>query len=223
MAAAAVPVSIVLPVYNEAALLERSVAALAEYASAAPLLDRFEIILVCNGCGDGSNEISRMLAARDPEHIRALCLTTRGLGLAIRAGIEAAAYEHVMFYAVDLPFGLHVIGDSAAALEGEPRRIVIGSKGHPQSAIERSLLFPREILRTYGAMMDSAGPFFQAQIVIYGRRLGCDVVEIPVILRREREVRATRFKLLGDGLRYIGAIIRERHKLAAAQERSDES
>jgi hypothetical protein len=150
---------------------------------------------------------------------------------------------------VDLPFGLDVVGDSIAALDGHSRRIVIGSKGHPASTIERSalrtlysfvistlnnllfqldvrdtqgsLLFPAEILRRYGWLMDSAGPFFQAQIVIYGRRMGCEIVEIPVVLKRDRGARSTRFKLVNDGLTYIGAIVREKRKLAGARGRID--
>ena len=61
--------------------------------------------------------------------------------------------------------------------------------------------------------MDSSGAFFQAQVVIYGHRMGCELIEIPVRLYPSGERRKTRFKLIGDGTRYIGAIFREKYKL----------
>ena len=99
--------SVVLPVCNEEGILERNVIALERHLAGIPLLDAFEIVLVCNGCRDGSERLSRALEARYPNRIRALSLEARGLGRAIRAGIDAASHEYIMFYAVDLPFGLN--------------------------------------------------------------------------------------------------------------------
>jgi glycosyltransferase involved in cell wall biosynthesis len=232
--------SVVLPVYNEEAILERNVVALEQYLAGLDLLDRFEIILVCNGCGDDSERVSRGLADRSPDRVKALCLETRGLGRAIRAGIGAASYDFVMFYAVDLPFGLAVFRDSISAARQNRNRVVIGSKGHADSHVRRSLsrrlfssvisrlnnrlftldvkdtqgslLFPKAIFSRYHAAMDSPGAFFQTQIVIYGRQMGSEVREIPVRLSPSADARKTRFKLLGDGAQYVAAIFREKLK-----------
>ncbi len=234
--------SVVLPVHNEAPILEANTLAIADHLGRSPLIDRFEILLACNGCVDASEQIGRSLAARYPDTIRSASLAVRGLGRAIREGIGLARYDMVMFYAVDLPFGLSVLTESVAALDGRSSRIVIGSKGHPASNVERgfarslfsgtisalnrfifglrvkdtqgSLLFPKEIAARFGEALDNPGAFFQAQLVIYGARMGCDVIEIPVSHKEDRHSRGTRFKLLSDGFDYLRAMINERRKLA---------
>jgi len=236
--------SIVLPVHNEEAILEQNVVALERHLDALDQLDEFEILLVCNGCRDGSERISARLAERMQGHVRALCLEARGLGHAIGAGISAASYDFIMFYAVDLPFGLDVFDHSIAAARQNRNRVVIGSKGHRESHVPRhplrwlfsrvastlnhvvfaldvkdtqgSLLFPKVIFTRYHAAMDSPGAFFQAQIVIYGHQMGCELLEIPVRLHPSGEQRRTRFKLMRDGLGYIAAIVREKYKLLTA-------
>jgi hypothetical protein len=235
--------SVVLPVCDEEAILEQGVVTLERHLGAVDLLDEFEILLVCNGCRDQSDRIGRRLAERLPARVRALSLESRGLGRAIRAGILASSYEFVMFYAVDLPFGLTVIDESIAAARANRNRVVIGSKGHPRSEVQRSLsrrmfstaisrlnnlafaidvrdtqgslLFPKEIFTRYHAVMDSPGAFFQAQIVIYGHHMGCEMHEIPVRLSPAAARRKTRFKLIGDGTRYVAAIVREKLRLLA--------
>ena len=236
--------SIVLPVHNEEAILEQNVVALEQHLAALDQLDEFEILLVCNGCRDGSERVSARLAERMRGRVRALNLETRGLGRAIRAGISAASYDFIMFYAVDLPFGLEVVDHSIAAARENRNRVVIGSKGHGGSHVPRhlsrrmfsslasllnnlvfgldvkdtqgSLLFPKAIFERYETAMDSAGAFFQAQVVIYGHRMGCELLEIPVHLYPSGDQRRTRFKLIGDGTKYIAAIVREKYKLLTA-------
>jgi dolichyl-phosphate beta-glucosyltransferase len=245
--------TVVLPVHNEEAILERNVLALALHLDAIEELDEFEILLVCNGCQDDSVRISTELERRLPGRVRSLCLETRGLGRAISAGIRAAAYDFIMFYAVDLPFGLEVFDASIAAGRQNRNRVVIGSKGHRQSQVPRhlwrglfsrvaatmnrllfaldvkdtqgSLLFPKAIFIRYHAAMDSPGAFFQAQVVIYGHQMGCELIEIPVRLHPSGEQRRTRFKLVRDGTGYIVAVFRQKYKLltAAATERSGRS
>lgn len=243
--------TVVLPVHNEEAILERNVVALVRHLDASDQLDDFELLLVCNGCRDSSERVSAELADRFPGRVRAICLDVRGLGHAIRAGIREASYDLIMFYAVDLPFGLEVIDESVAAARANPNSIVIGSKGHAASEVPRhftrqmfsraaglvtdavfalgvrdtqgSLLFPKSIFTRYGSAMDSPGPFFQAQIVIYGHHMGCGLLEIPVRLYPSGAERKTRFKLIRDGAHYLAELAREKYKLlrTTSYERND--
>ncbi|GMR05256.1 MAG: hypothetical protein BMS9Abin24_053 [Thermodesulfobacteriota bacterium] len=230
--------TLIIPVHDEEKILKRNAMALHDFLTSCPLLETFEIIFSCNGCTDGSEEICRELSSRYPS-IRHLSITGRGLGNAIRAGVEASRSEAMMFYAIDLPFGLSVIAESIKASLDNGGAVVIGSKGHPGSSVKRglmrslfsssisalnnlffalavkdtqgSILFYKEPFRKYGPMMDNPGAFFQAQILIYSRIAGLTLVEIPVALQ---EVRKTRFRLAGDGIRYISAACREKVKLA---------
>lgn len=229
--------SLIIPVHNEAPILEANANALDRYLSSVEGID-WEIILACNGCVDSSEEIAGRLA-KGNERIRHLSIEGRGLGTAIKAAAEAAKNEMLMFYAIDLPFGLDVIGESIEASLRRKGAVVIGSKGHRDSVVERgllrtlfsgtistlnnllfglgvkdtqgSILFFREPVRKYGKYMDNPGAFFQAQILIYSKRCGYELVEIPVVLKKE--MRKTRFRLAGDGWRYMKALFRERMKL----------
>ena len=229
--------SLIIPVHNEAPILEANALALEKYLASIEGLD-YEIILACNGCVDSSEEIAAALAKSTPR-IKHLSIEGRGLGTAIKAAAVAASHEMLMFYAIDLPFGLEVIGESVKASLDNNRAVVVGSKGHPGSTVERSvartlfsgtisflnnfffglgvkdtqgsILFFREPITRYGKYMDNPGAFFQAQILIYSKKCGYELMEIPV--RLKKELRKTRFSLAGDGWRYLKAIFRERMKL----------
>lgn len=229
--------SLIIPVHNEAPILEANAKALERYLASIEGLD-YEIILACNGCVDASVDIAGKLEGEN-SRIRLLAIEGRGLGTAIKAAAMAASHEMLMFYAIDLPFGLEVIGESINASMAKGRAVVIGSKGHRDSVVERalartlfsgaisflnnmlfglgvkdtqgSILFFKEPITKYGKYMDNPGAFFQAQILIYARMCGFELVEIPV--RLKEETRKTRFSLAGDGWRYMKALFRERVKL----------
>lgn len=231
--------TLIIPIHNEEAILRKNALALHDYLKTVPLAGSFEIILSLNGCTDGSERISKELAAAYPG-IRYITIAGRGLGAAIKAAALAASSDMMMFYAIDLPFGLQVIGASIEAAVKNNGAIVIGSKGHPDSDVERglaralfsftistlnnllfglgvkdtqgSILFYKGPFKRFGDLMDSPGAFFQTQLLIYGRISGFKLIEIPVVLK---EVRKTRFKLAGDGLKYLSSILKEKRKLIA--------
>jgi len=131
--------SLILPVHNEEQMLLASVTLLEQHlGTLLPGTGDFEIILVCNGCTDKSEVVAQELVRRYSPRVHALSFERRGLGVAMREGMAAARHEFLMFYAIDLPFGLSIIDDSLAAAREEPQRLVIGSKGHPNSRLTRS-------------------------------------------------------------------------------------
>ncbi|OGP13594.1 MAG: hypothetical protein A2054_03265 [Deltaproteobacteria bacterium GWA2_55_10] len=229
--------SLIIPVHNEGKVLEENARALSRYLSTLPGMDS-EVLLSCNGCTDDSEEIAARLAEED-RRIRHLSLKARGLGAAIKEASGHARHEMLMFYAIDLPFGLSIIGESIEASLKNGDAVVVGSKGHRDSVVERgiarqlfsgtisflnnlffglgvkdtqgSILFYKDALKKYGAYMDSPGAFFQAQILIYSKLCGRKLMEIPVKL--EEEPRKTRFSLVNDGFNYLKAIMREKKKL----------
>jgi dolichol-phosphate mannosyltransferase len=94
-------VSIIIPVYYNAASLPALAARLAEMAAAHPHHD-FEFIYVDDGSGDDSFAILERLAHTDP-HIRVVKLTRNfGSNTAILAGLTYARGDCVGFIAADL-------------------------------------------------------------------------------------------------------------------------
>jgi dolichyl-phosphate beta-glucosyltransferase len=132
-----------LPVHNEALVLEANTVRLAEH------LARFEhatILLVENGSADASFAIcERLTGQRGCVRVLAFREPAAGMGYAYDRGLREALAAHgpdpnvwVVLTAADLPFGFTDLEQVVAALEGEretdrPARMLIGSKAHHES------------------------------------------------------------------------------------------
>lgn len=90
------PVSIVVPAYNEAEVIEASVRSLA--ASEYP---EVEVIVVDDGSGDGTGEI---VAGLGLDRVRLLSEENRGKPAALNAGVAAARHELIVTVDADTVF-----------------------------------------------------------------------------------------------------------------------
>ncbi len=111
-------ISVIIPAHNEEGYIGLTLEALSHQT-----YHRFEIIVVANGCTDGTARV-----ARDGCH-RLIVLQRKGLGLARNAGARVSRGEILMFLDADTtlePMGLKKIaerfleGDAAATLAGRP-------------------------------------------------------------------------------------------------------
>lgn len=223
--------SLVIPVCNEEKIIRKNVAAISYYLSSLSLTN-YEIILVDNGSLDETPKIIDDLSRKN-RNIKAMHLPERGLGRAIKAGIQKSSYEEIMFYAIDLPFGLSIIGESIKEVE-HGWDFVIGSKGHPKSVVKRPfsrriysklyhiflrILFGLKIKDTQGSFtgrksilpetvkkIEEKGPWFQTKLVLELARNGAKIKEIPVNYTSEQRVSGMK---LGDGLRSFGKMLAE--------------
>jgi glycosyltransferase involved in cell wall biosynthesis len=96
------PVSVLLPVFNQAAGLESIAEA---WLRALGRLDReFEFIIVNDASTDDTSAVASKLAARHPE-IRLLSHETRrGFGASLRTGLAAARHPLFFYTACDYPY-----------------------------------------------------------------------------------------------------------------------
>ncbi|AKT36233.1 glycosyltransferase family 2 protein [Chondromyces crocatus] len=92
-------ISIVIPVYNEEAILHAAVVDLRERLS--PLDWRYEIVLAENGSRDATARIASDLAAKYPE-VRTFSTGSPNYGAALRQGIEQARGAIVICEEIDL-------------------------------------------------------------------------------------------------------------------------
>ncbi len=202
-------VSVVIPIFNEEAILDTAVRVLHQRLCRRE--QPFEIILAENGSRDRTPKLAEALAG-ELDQVRLLRLPEPNYGLALRRGIETARGAYVVCDEIDL-------GDldfyaRALALLDEGADLVVGSKRHPASRDARPWLRRQGttvinlLLRaTLGfAGTDTHGlkafrrtallpvvercvvehNLFASELVIRAARAGLDVREIPLQLREIR-------------------------------------
>ena len=200
--------SLVLPVHDQADHLEAVVRRLADALS--ELGVAYEILLVPNGCSDDSAAICDRLAADLPK-VRSLPIAGRGWGVAVRAGIAAAAGRLIGYSnaARTQPADLVRIVDEALR---QPR-IVKATRVLRERSVRRwgsrlynlecRLLFglagcdingtPKVFPRDCAALLDLAqdGDLLDLEFIVTCRRRGYPVTEIPIRSDRRHGGRST--------------------------------
>lgn len=150
MSRAPVTLDLVIPIYNEAHVLERSVRTLVETASSLRL-PPWRVVVVDNGSTDGSREAGEALVRADPERVRYERLEQKGRGIALRTTWGGTDAELSLYMDVDLSTGLEAVPEVVALLE-EGADVVTGSRLDRRARTERCL--KREILsRGYNALV----------------------------------------------------------------------
>jgi glycosyltransferase involved in cell wall biosynthesis len=129
-------ISIVIPVYNEEAILRSAIVDLRERLS--PLGWRYEVILAENGSRDKTAELARALCDKYPE-LRALSIGEPNYGKALREGIRAARGEFVLCDEIDL-CDTDFYRRALALLESQAVDLVVGSKVLDNSSDERPFM-----------------------------------------------------------------------------------
>jgi len=143
-------IEIVIPVYNEAAILERSVRRLHRFlASEVPFAWR--VVIADNASTDGTWEIARRLAARLPG-VRAMHLNQKGRGRALRAAWLLSQADVLCYMDVDLSTDLRALLPLLAGLISGHSEVAIGTRLAPGSRVVRSR--KRELIsRTYNRLL----------------------------------------------------------------------
>jgi hypothetical protein len=132
-----ITLSYVIPAHNSTSVIEATLNALRRR-----LMGRSaEILVVENGSTDGTARLLQKIEASWPplEVPLVVLSSAKGLGNAYRAGIDASRGSRVVLTADDLPFGFDDL-DAADGLDVDAFPVVIGSKGHRESDVDRGML-----------------------------------------------------------------------------------
>jgi glycosyltransferase involved in cell wall biosynthesis len=167
-----------------------------------------ELILVENGSSDNTWDLANSIS-KDTEHVKfKLIQSEKGMGNALAAGISVSTGKHVLLSADDLPFDF-VDLDEVAKLSQQPP-IVIGSKAHKNSTVDRGILrktFTRgyrlarfltlgsrvgdtqgtfiiegDLIRRINPLLSEPGFLFTTQLVVVAEQMGVEIAEVPVSL-----------------------------------------
>ncbi len=204
-------ISVIIPIYNEEAILAASVGELLRGFAAAGIT-AFEIVLAENGSRDRTREVAAALASAHPQ-VRTFSCEAPNYGAALREGIEGARGELVLCEEIDL-CDLDFHRRALALLRADAADLVVGSKVM-RGAHDRRPLSRRLATRVYNAALrvmlgftgtDTHGlkafrraallpvvarcivghDVFASELVIRAEREGLRVREIPVELAEKR-------------------------------------
>src|SRR5438105_4971088 len=129
-------VSIIVPAYNEALRLPRSLRAMAEYFGAVGF--PHEVLIVVEHSTDGTLELALAETAKQANFRVIDNKVQRGKGYAVRSGMLQARGEYVFFMDADLSVPLEEIERFIAHFDAHPEHdILLGNRQHPESRIEK--------------------------------------------------------------------------------------
>jgi dolichyl-phosphate beta-glucosyltransferase len=220
--------SIVLPCLDEA---ERLPGTLAAYlAHFPPDRAEVEVVVVDDGSTDGTTVIADQIAAADPR-VRVVRTTrNHGKGYAVRTGIQASLGEVVVFTDADGSYRPEQLERAPVAIGAR-----LGSQAGAGSPLRRlaSRVFNRVMRLLLGLPFHDTqcglkgfrrgaaeatfrrarvdGFAFDAEALWIARRLGIEVVEVPV---RAEERQGSKVRLGGDALRMVADVWKVRRAAA---------
>lgn len=120
-------VSIVLPVFNEAAILREHTLLLLDHLRSLEERFRCELIIVDDGSRDESRAIARQLALEFAS-IRVFGHPRNfGVGQALKTGFAQCRGQYVVVLDIDLSYGPHIVGDMLERMVSTGARIVLAS------------------------------------------------------------------------------------------------
>ena len=203
-------VSIVIPVYNEEAILHAAIVDLIDRLS--DFARPYEIVIAENGSTDGTVDVAKELGARFAQ-MRSRHTAEPNYGKALRDGILDAQGEIVICEEIDL-CDIDFFERALHLLETQPVDLVIGSKAMKGASDERPLLRRLGTLIINGLLRLTLGfrgtdthglkafrrrrlqpivqacmvdrDLFASELVIRAQRAGLDVREIPVRVLEKR-------------------------------------
>jgi glycosyltransferase involved in cell wall biosynthesis len=210
-------VSIVMPAYNEATIIDRSLAAVLDGMRGRG--EPFEVVVVENGSTDDTEERAGKVGAEQPE-VRVLHLDRADYGEALREGLLVASGELVVNFDCDyydvafVDLAINRLRDPNA-----PATIVVGSKRAP-GADDRRSWSRRMVTATFSTLLrvgfgltvsDTHGmkamrrepllpvvarcrfgrDLFDTELILRAEQAGLVVAEIPVDVEELRPARTS--------------------------------
>ena len=219
--------SLIVPMYNEAAIIEATAKTYADYLSAT--FADWELIFVDDGSADDCGARVEALGLPNTRVIR--YTPNQGKGNAVKTGMLAASGDARMFLDADVAYGTEVIARAAKLFEENPDKgLVIGSRPlHPDGYA--GYTFIRKLAsETYIKVLNVVGGFrlsdsqcgckayrgpaaeaifsrtetkgfaFDFETILWAQKLGYGIVEMPVTVVNHR---ASKVNVLRDTPRML--------------------
>jgi dolichyl-phosphate beta-glucosyltransferase len=126
--------SIIVPAYNEEALIANTLDGLRSYMKTRP--EGFEIVVVDDGSRDRTVACVQDWQRRNQVDVQLLVNeANRGKGFSVRHGVMESRGQYILFIDADLPYELHAIDDFLNALHNGSD-LAVGSRVLPGSEVK---------------------------------------------------------------------------------------
>ena len=232
-----VTVDVVIPVLNEAHVLERSVETVLAFVRA-HVPQRCQVLIVDNGSTDGTQAVAKNLCQRHPD-VRFLYLVQRGRGRALRHAWLQSKADIVCYMDVDLSTRLEHLPELIGAIARDGYDVSTGSRLMRASQTTRSLkrevisriynVFVKAVLSTrfsdaqcgFKAVsrraveqivpeIEDQSWFFDTELLVLAEKHGYRIKDIPVVWIEDDD---SRVKIVQTGWEDIKGVFRLRRQL----------
>jgi len=230
-------VDVVIPVLNEAHVLEKSVEAVRRFLIE-NLPYQWRVVIVENGSIDGTKEVAERLSAIYP-NVGFLHLREKGRGRALRYAWTQSRADIVCYTDVDLSTGLAALPRLVSAIVDEGYDIAIGSRlmkdSHTVRSMQREVIsraynlflkavlftsftdaqcgfkaVSREVVDCIIPQIKDQSWFFDTELLVLAEHHGYRIKDIPVIWIEDDD---SRVKILRTALEDIKGVFRLRWQL----------
>ncbi len=232
-------ISLVVPMYNESAIIADTARALYKYMSENYGTD-FEIIFANDGSRDNCAQIVEELSL---PCVRVVGYDkNQGKGCAVRHGVLASSGEIVLFTDADLAYGLDVIKEGVDVLENGKHDLLVASRAKHPEGYEGYTPIRKLASKTYLKVLNLFGGIkvsdaqcgfkgfngdvgrrifsycetnnfaFDLELILIAQKMGLKIYELPAKIINHRE---SKVNLVKDATRMVKEIfkIKKRIKL----------
>jgi len=228
-------VDVVIPVLNEAHVLERSIQTVHDFLTLR-VPYRWRIVIAENGSTDGTADVARRLCERF-ERVELLVVGKRGRGRALRAAWMRGDADILCYTDVDLSTELEAFPRLFTALIGERYDLAVGSRLARGARTTRSLkrdmisrcynlilkfaldvrfsdaqtgfkAITREVARDVMPMVEDDEWFLDTELLVLSEKLGYRIADIPVQWIEDDDSRVKIFRTAWEDLKGVSRLRR---------------
>ncbi len=120
-------VTVVLPAFNEAAILEKNLTIICRYLDSLQAKYRWEVIVVNDGSRDQTGNIAESVSRREPNVVVIHHPTNFGLGQALRTGFNHSHGDYVVVLDMDLSYAPEHISTLLEKIRTTYAKVVVAS------------------------------------------------------------------------------------------------